>query len=180
MSLKHSTGTQPAFCDTSLKGLGCYFPEIGLRYQWEPPAVAPEDLIFYFKAFCVCWCLHLIVELVRASSKVTVRRVTIWTDNQNTYDIFNSLRALPLYNEILKSAVDVLIANDFKLRVLLLPGKKNVVADSLSCWKNADALAVHPDLLIDASRPLPSIRVSIDLGRIIPSCPAPEASARYV
>jgi predicted solute-binding protein len=83
--------------------------------------------------------------------------VTIWTDNQNTYDIFNSLRALPLYNEILKSAVDVLIANDFKLRVLLLPGKKNVVADALSRWKNADALAVHPDLLIDALRPLPSI-----------------------
>jgi hypothetical protein len=146
-----------AFCDASLKGLGCYFPEIGLGYQSEPPAVAPEDLIFYFEAFCVCWCLHLIAELVRASGKVTVRRVTIWTDNQNTYDIFNSLRALPLYNEILKSAVDVLIANDFKLRVLLLPGKKNVVADALSRWKNADALAVHPDLLIDALRPLPSI-----------------------
>jgi hypothetical protein len=67
------------------------------------------------------------------------------------------LHALPLYNEILKSAVDVLISSNFQLRVLLLPRKKNVVADALSHWKNADALAVHPDLLIDASSILPTI-----------------------
>ncbi|KAJ7356573.1 hypothetical protein DFH08DRAFT_663570, partial [Mycena albidolilacea] len=128
--------------------LGVYFPEIGLGYQSAPPAVAPDDLIFYFEAFCISWCLHLFADLVHASGKVTVRKVSIWTDNQNTFDIFNSLRALPLYNEILKSAVDVLISSDFQLRVPLLPGKKNVVADALSRWKNADALAVHPDLLI--------------------------------
>jgi hypothetical protein len=83
--------------------------------------------------------------------------VSIWTDNQNTFDIFNSLCALPLYNEILKSAVDVLISSNFQLRVLLLPGKKNVVADALSRWKNVDALAVHPDLLIDTLSILPTI-----------------------
>ncbi|KAJ7938961.1 hypothetical protein B0H13DRAFT_2301165 [Mycena leptocephala] len=60
-----------------------------------------------------------------ASGKVVVRKITVWTENSNTYDIFNSLRAKPLYNEIPKSSVDVLIRDDFKLRVLLLPGKKN-------------------------------------------------------
>ncbi|KAJ6541790.1 hypothetical protein B0H19DRAFT_1212892 [Mycena capillaripes] len=116
-----------------------------------------EDLIFYFEAFCVCWCLHQIATLVRNNGRTTVRKITIWTDNSNTYNIFNSLRALPLYNEILKSSVDVLIANDFNLRVLLIPGKKNVVADALSHWKNDVALANHPDLLIDRSKPLPDI-----------------------
>ncbi|KAJ7073439.1 hypothetical protein B0H15DRAFT_957205 [Mycena belliarum] len=88
---------------------------------------------------------------------VTVRKITIWTDSSNTFDIFNSLRALPLYNEILKSAVDVLLDNSFKLRVLLLPGKTNVVADALSRWRNDIALANYPELLIDSSQPLPSI-----------------------
>ncbi|KAJ7044839.1 hypothetical protein C8F04DRAFT_1207029 [Mycena alexandri] len=122
-----------AYCDASLKGLGIYFPLLGVGYQSKPPKAAPDNRIFYYEAFCICWCLHEISRLV-----------TIWTDSSNTYDMFNSLRALPLYNEILKSSIDVLIDNDFKLRVVLLPGKKNVVADALSRWKNADAIAYHP------------------------------------
>ncbi|KAJ7904873.1 hypothetical protein B0H13DRAFT_1620520, partial [Mycena leptocephala] len=132
--------------------LGVYFPALGVGLQSLPPMAAPDDLIFYYEAFCISWCLHRIAELVCANGKITV-----WTDNSNTYDIFNSLHALPLYNEILKSSVDVLLQNNFKLRVLLLPGKKNVVADALSRWRNAKAIAVHPDLIIDASRPLPNI-----------------------
>jgi hypothetical protein len=146
-----------AFCDASLKGLGFYFPAVGLGYQSKPPANAPEDLIFYYEAFCVCWCLHQIAHLVRVNGRVNVRKVTIWTDNSNTYDIFHSLRALPLYNEILKSSVDILIANNFQLRVMLLPGKKNVVADALSRWKNDIALANHAGLLIDGTKDLPDI-----------------------
>jgi hypothetical protein len=149
-----------AFCDASLKGLGFYFPAAGLGYQSKPPQNAPKDRIFYYEAFCVCWCLHQIADLVRANGRTSVRKITLWTDSSNTYDIFNSLRARPLYNEILKSAVDVLISNNFKLRVLLLPGKKNVVADALSRWMNDVAISHHPDLLIDGSKALPAIRFS--------------------
>ncbi|KAJ7607842.1 hypothetical protein DFH06DRAFT_1018242, partial [Mycena polygramma] len=127
------------------------------RLPVDAPNSRPDDLIFYFESFCVCWCLHQIAALVRSNGRTVVRKITIWTDNSNTYDIFNSLRAKPLYNEILKSSVDVLIANDFKLRVLLIPGKKNVVADALSRWRNDIALADHPDLLINTSAPLPII-----------------------
>ncbi|KAJ7461000.1 hypothetical protein B0H11DRAFT_1736334 [Mycena galericulata] len=146
-----------AFCDASLSGLGFYFPEIGLGFQSAPPKAGPEDRIFYLEAFCVCWCLHQIADLARIGNGSAISTITIWTDNKNTFDIFNSLRAKPLYNEILKSAVDVLIANNFKLRVLLLPGKKNVVADALSRWKNNDAVRHHPGLIIDKSAPLPDI-----------------------
>ncbi|KAJ7934530.1 hypothetical protein B0H13DRAFT_2488363 [Mycena leptocephala] len=127
-----------AYCDASLGGLGIYFPASRL-------------------AFCVCWCLHEIARLVRANGKVVVQKITIWTDNSNTYDIFNTLRAKPLYNEILKSSVDILLGNNFKLRVLLLPGKKNVVADALSRWENSNAVSFVPELIIDASRELPTI-----------------------
>ncbi|KAJ7741994.1 hypothetical protein DFH07DRAFT_750733 [Mycena maculata] len=160
-----------AFCDASLKGLGIYFPELGLGYQSSPPSTALKFTespaateheksgfpIFYLEAFCVCWCLHQIAFLVRENGNVRVRKITIWTDNSNTFDIFNSLHAKPFYNEILKSAVDVLIANDFQLRVLLLPGKKNVVADALSRWQNDDAAEYHPGLLIDSLTLLPQI-----------------------
>ncbi|KAJ7040082.1 hypothetical protein C8F04DRAFT_948861 [Mycena alexandri] len=146
-----------AFCDASLKGLGFYIPAADIAFQSLPPSSGPSDRIFYYEAFCVCWCLHQIAALVRDSGKIKVRKITIWTDSSNTYDIFNTLRAKPLYNEILKSAVDVLIANEFKLRVQLLPGKKNVVADALSRWRNDLALASHPNLEIYDSCVLPNI-----------------------
>ncbi|KAJ7654750.1 hypothetical protein B0H17DRAFT_842088, partial [Mycena rosella] len=117
--------------------LGIYFPAIGLGYQSTLPHNAPAGVIFYFEALCVCWCLHSIAQLVRESARaVRVRRVAVWTDNSNTFNIFSSLHALPMYNEILKSSVDVLIANNFQLRVLLIPGKENIVANALSRWCN--------------------------------------------
>ncbi|KAJ7128842.1 hypothetical protein C8R46DRAFT_926217 [Mycena filopes] len=155
-----------AFGDASLRGLGIYFPAAGLAYQSHLPAVIPPPgAIFYFEALCVCWCLHRIADLMRKNGSVQVRRIAIWTDNENTFNIFSSLRAKPAYNEILKSSVDVLIANKFQLRVLLIQGKKNVVADALSRWRNDVAIASHnatyPDnpLLIDASLSPPVIPV---------------------
>ncbi|KAJ7772338.1 hypothetical protein B0H16DRAFT_1714534 [Mycena metata] len=77
----------------------------------------------------------------------------------------SSLRAKPAYNEILKSSVDVLIANNFQLRVFLIPGKKNVVADALSRWRNDVATAehsvMHPGdtLFIDTLCRLPDIPI---------------------
>ncbi|KAJ7160403.1 hypothetical protein C8R46DRAFT_1001605 [Mycena filopes] len=139
----HDTDVE-AFGDASLGGLGLYFPAIGLGYQSALPDITPPPgAIFYFEALCVCWALHRIADLVRKNGSVRVRRIAIWTDNENTFHIFNSLRAKPGYNEILKSAVDVLVANNFQLRVLLIPGKKNIVADALSRWRNDIATANH-------------------------------------
>ncbi|KAJ7024416.1 hypothetical protein C8F04DRAFT_969004 [Mycena alexandri] len=147
-----------AFCDASLGGMGIYFPAIGLGYQSNPPAVTPPPgVIFYLEALCVCWCLHRVAGLVRENGNVQ-------TDNENTFHMFSSLRAKPGYNEILKSSVDILLANNFQLRVLLIPGKQNVVADALSRWRNDIAIAEHginypENPLIDAHLSPPDIPV---------------------
>jgi hypothetical protein len=72
----------------------------------------------------------------------------IFTDNSNTVDIFNTLRALPPYNHLLKTAVDILNLGDHDLRVLHVPGVDNEVADALSRAKFHHALDLTPGLKI--------------------------------
>ncbi len=52
-------------------------------------------------------------------------------DNTNTVDIFNSLRALPTYNPILKAAIDVMISHSIDLCIIHIPGPDNDVVDAL-------------------------------------------------
>ncbi|KAJ6602321.1 hypothetical protein B0H10DRAFT_1746810, partial [Mycena sp. CBHHK59/15] len=75
-------------------------------------------------------------------------RLTIFTDNQNTVQIFSSLAAEPAYNVLLKVAVDLLIQHNIDLRVLYIPGVDNSVADAISRKKFAVAASIVPDLAI--------------------------------
>ena len=54
---------------------------------------------------------------------------------------------------ILKSAVDVLICNDYSLRVLHVPGELNVVADALSHVQFSVALSSEPHLKLSTFHP---------------------------
>ena len=67
--------------------------------------------------------------------------------------MFNSLKALPEYNCILKAAVDILLRCDFQLRVLHVAGELNIVADALSRAEFMKALRVHPGLIIKTFEP---------------------------
>ncbi|KAJ6627570.1 hypothetical protein B0H10DRAFT_1779760, partial [Mycena sp. CBHHK59/15] len=116
----------------------------------KPPTDAPQDKIFYFEAFRVCWCLHQVADLVQANGSVKVRTIANYTDNKNTFNIFHFLRAMPEYNKILKSSIDILISLNFSLHMLLVPWKKNIVTDTLSHWLNEDTVHAYPTLLIDA------------------------------
>lgn len=60
------------------------------------------------------------------------KKIIIYTDNTNTCDAFNMLAAEPVYNNIMKSAADLLITSNNQLRVLYIEGELNVVADALS------------------------------------------------
>ncbi|KAJ7636294.1 hypothetical protein FB45DRAFT_705125, partial [Roridomyces roridus] len=129
--------------------MGFFIPALGLAFQSALPSdVDPELKIFFFEALCVCSAIHYAGKHLPAGSRVTVH-----TDSSNTVDIFGSLRALPAYNEILKSSVDVLIGGDLELRVLHVPGAQNSVADAISRWDNDRAVSLVPGLLIHPFSP---------------------------
>jgi hypothetical protein len=131
-----------AYVDASGVGIGIWFPAKFIGYQCLLPLEAPKDVIFFFEALAVCSAIHLSRNFVRTS------RLIIYTDNSNTFDIFNSLRALPPYNCILISAMNVLMDNDLDLRVFLIPGKDNIIADPLSRFRNNLAIQLAPRLSI--------------------------------
>ncbi|GBE85275.1 hypothetical protein SCP_0704620 [Sparassis crispa] len=61
-----------------------------------------------------------------------ISRIAVYSNNTNMVALFNMLRALPAYNDITKSAMDVLLQDDAQLCVVHIPGKENVMADALS------------------------------------------------
>jgi hypothetical protein len=83
----------------------------------------------------------------------SAKTVTIFTDNSNTVDIFNTLSALPTYNSILKSSVDVIISHNLNVHILHIPGKDNAVADALSCQNFISAKHLCPSLMVNSFQP---------------------------
>ena len=73
-------------------------------------------------------------------------RLVVYTDNQNTVDIWHSLKAYAPYNTTLILAIDWLIPNKIDARVLHVPSIKNTVADALSQFNNSLALQLVPGL----------------------------------
>ncbi|KAF7360389.1 DNA/RNA polymerase [Mycena venus] len=142
------------YCDASTHGggrggMGFVIPSLGLGFQSPLPASIRAELkIFFYEALCVCSALHQAASLLPNGS-----RITIYTDSTNTVAIFGSLKALPAYNDILKSSVDVLIARDLDLRVLHVPGEHNSLADALSRWDNTAATSLFPGLLTQPFEP---------------------------
>ena len=67
--------------------------------------------------------------------------------------MFNSLRALPEYNCILKAAVDILFEYEFQLRVVHIAGEENDIADALSREDFMRALRLCPSLVIKSFEP---------------------------
>jgi hypothetical protein len=124
------TADLTAYCDASLDGLGFWYPGLSAGF-WSPiPEDPPKDTIFYFEALSV---LSAIIQ--STSMGFSVIKLVIYTDNLNTVHMFNSLSALPAYNELLKCAVDHLLSDlvtPMQLRVIHVPGDQNIVADSLS------------------------------------------------
>ncbi len=138
--------TVTVLCDACLDGMGFWIPRIACGFVCPMPEVPDGDeIIFFFEALCVCAAIHWVADTL---SPELQRRVTIFTDNTNTVDIFNSLRASPTYKPILKSAVDVMISHGIDLRVLHIPGSKNDVADTLSCSQFSKARSLVPRLVI--------------------------------
>jgi hypothetical protein len=129
------------YCDACPEGMGYWYPISKDGYYAPTPVNVPSNVIFYFETLSV---LSALVHVQTKAPKGS--KILIYTDNTNTVDIFRSLRCLPPYNHLLKTAVDVIIQNDFSLRDLHIPGEQNIVADALSRVQFSIALRHEPFL----------------------------------
>jgi hypothetical protein len=143
------------YCDASLTGLGFWFPSLNAGF-WSPiPEDPPSGTIFYFEALSV-----LSAILYSTTLGFIVNKLVVYTDNLNTVHMFNSLSALPVYNGILKSAIDHLLSDinhPIDLRVLHVAGELNTVADALSRSQFHTVVDNVPGIVINTFSP-PHIR----------------------
>jgi len=115
------------YCDASFDGIGFWSPTHSDAHYGDVPLNPPKGVIFFFEAFAVLCALQWAVSLEHCP-----KRLVIYSDNENTVEMFNNLRALAGYNDILTDAVDILIKHEIDLRVHHIAGLQNVVADRLS------------------------------------------------
>ena len=139
--------TMVAYTDASSKGIGVWFPGKHVGYQCPLPLSPPKDAIFFFEALTVCSTI-----LLAQSFQKTTRQI-VYTDNTNTFDIFTSLAAKPVYNRILMCSIDMLLEDELDLWVFHIPGKDNLIADPLSRYKNRLATTLSPGLIIGTFLP---------------------------
>jgi len=139
------------YTDASSHGLAYWLPQSDTGFQSELPPDLPTNTIFFAEALAVCSAVNSVVDM--GWDPDPPRRLAVYTDNSNTVDIFNTLRASPPYNSILMSTVDVLIARQIDLRVFHVSGVDNTVADALSRFQNDVALRLVPNILIHSFTP---------------------------
>ncbi|EJD46821.1 hypothetical protein AURDEDRAFT_63101, partial [Auricularia subglabra TFB-10046 SS5] len=113
--------------------------------------------IFFNEALCVLSALEWASAFLPPRS-----RLAIFTDSQNSVDIYGSLKADPDYNLILLRACELAICADISLRVWHIPGVKNTVADALSRQKLDLARSLVPGLRISSFSPPPINRPKVD------------------
>jgi hypothetical protein len=117
--------------------MGFWYPDLQLGFFCPVDFLIPSSIsklddgtvpIFFLEALCVASAIHHI-----PTSCLETRMAVIYTDNMNTVDMFNSLCTLPTYNPILTPSVDVIISNSFDTCILHIEGKKNSIANVISC-----------------------------------------------
>ena len=121
-------------------GMAFWYPELWLGYQCRVPTTSMAP-IFYLEAVAVA-CAMMAPDSNSSSCLV------VYTDNQNTIDIWYSPKASTPYNVTLICAITFLIECKTDARVLHVPGVDNVVADALSYFKNTLALRLVPSICV--------------------------------
>jgi len=108
----------------------------------------PATSIIFYEVLAVLSALYDAHQLLFSHSKIV-----IYTDNFTTVAMFNSLRALPEYNCIIQTAIDILLKGRHDLRVLHVSGEENEVADALSCSHFMRVMSLQPRLWILSFEP---------------------------
>jgi hypothetical protein len=134
-------GATVCYTDACPGGMAYWFPELNVAYQCRVPPSHETVNIFYYEALAVTCAMLQQLETITP-------RFVVYTDNTNTVDIWDSLKASGPYNHLLITAIDYLRDHHIDSRVLHVPGFKNTVADALSRFNNAYALQLVPGLKI--------------------------------
>jgi hypothetical protein len=131
------------FCDACPIGMGFWLPmrNIGFQHALDPDVPSPG--IFFYEAWTVLSALHWAVHHLPLHTGL---RIALYTDNSNTVDMFNTLRAQPIYNPLVMAAVNLALDFGIEFRVFHIPGEDNIVADALSRFR-FDTLATFAPLL---------------------------------
>lgn len=129
------------FCDMSLSSMGFWYPNLNSGFflaallDWLLSGTPRTEWIPLFEFICV------VSALQHASYHATPdSKITIFTDSQNTVNIFGSLCATLCYNILLQHAVDIMIDRNLHVRVLHVASEHNIVANHLSCSLSGQAI----------------------------------------
>ncbi|KAF5383939.1 hypothetical protein D9757_007395 [Collybiopsis confluens] len=138
------------FTDACPGGLGFWVAigNVTLGFQFSVPAEWSFD-IFYLEALTVLAAITFAIS----SSLPPPKCVAIFTDNSNSVDIFNSLKAHAPHNNILLTAVNHAIESNVQFRVFHIPGTENGIADALSRFDNDRVFDLCPDTAISTFQP---------------------------
>ena len=135
--------------DACLAGFGFWCIELNKGFYAETlPNISPTH-IFFHEAYAVVCAFHWVCSEGIAG----LRRVVIRSDNTNTVDIFNSLKAHGVYNDLLKFVVELLMTFDVELRVVHIPGDANLIADALSRFQLEEVARLKPSLIVSPYQP---------------------------
>jgi hypothetical protein len=140
------SGTLTVFTDVSPIVMAYFIPSLKLAFQCPIPPGAASENIFFFEALAVCSVFHFAEFSLPASP----RRLVIYSDNTNSVNIFNSLCAIAPYNQLLISAMNIVLDHKIDYRVLHVRGLDNPIADTVSRLRNdlavrlCSGLVIHP------------------------------------
>lgn len=98
------------YTDASLTGIGMWSPELQTGFYADINTRTVSSKIFYYKAYVVMCAIYWATRL-----PTVPHRVAIFSDNSNTVDIFNSMKARDQFNELLKYAVDLIMAHNMDI-----------------------------------------------------------------
>ena len=113
------------YMDACPAGLGFWCPQLDSGCYADMISSAIDLPIFYHEASAVVCALHWFTQFGLNDA----HRLTIYSDNTSTMDIFSTLKARNRYNELLKLAMDILMDGDLDLRVLHIASVSNTVAE---------------------------------------------------
>jgi len=134
--------------DACPEGFAFWYPASKEGFTTPTPKGMSASSIIFYESLAVLSALHDAHLVYPSHSKFV-----IYMDNFTMVSMFNSLRALPEYNCIIKTAIDILLEGSHDLRVLHIAGDDNGVADALSRSQFMHALSLQPGLKIQSFQP---------------------------